>query len=41
MTSSKGEPLPPTSKKTVAYNFMDPNKNKTGKKEAYDSPIQP
>jgi transcriptional regulator with XRE-family HTH domain len=32
ITSAKGEPLPPTSKKTVAYNLVEPNKNKTGKK---------
>lgn len=32
VTSVKGEPLPPTPKKTVAYNLMDPKKNKTGKK---------
>ena len=32
VTSAKGKPLPPTSKKTVAYNLMDPTKNKSGKK---------
>jgi transcriptional regulator with XRE-family HTH domain len=32
ITSVKGEPLPPTPQKTVAYNLMDPKKNKTGKK---------
>jgi len=32
VTSVKGHPLPPTPKKTVAYNLMDPKKPKTGKK---------
>jgi transcriptional regulator with XRE-family HTH domain len=32
VTSVKGKPLPATPKKTVAYNLMDPKKNKTGKK---------
>jgi len=32
VTSVKGEPLPPTPKKTVAYNLIDPKKNKSGKK---------
>jgi transcriptional regulator with XRE-family HTH domain len=33
VTAIKGEPLPPTPKKPVAYNLiMDPKKDKTGKK---------
>jgi hypothetical protein len=32
VTSAKGQPMPPTPKKTVAYNLMDPKKTKTGKK---------
>ena len=32
VTSVKGEPLPPTPKKNVSYNLMDPKKIKSGKK---------
>ena len=32
VTSVKGDPLPPTPKKTVAYNLIDTKKNKSGKK---------
>lgn len=32
VTSVKGEPLPPTPKKDVSYNLMDPTKIKSGKK---------
>jgi len=32
VTSIKGKPSPPTSKKTVAYNLVDTKKNKSGKK---------
>ena len=31
VTSVKGEPLSPTPKKTVAYNLVEPKKNKKGK----------
>jgi transcriptional regulator with XRE-family HTH domain len=32
VTSVKGEPLPPASKKPIVFNVMDPKKNKSGKK---------
>jgi hypothetical protein len=32
VTSVKGEPLPPTPKKNMSYNLVDPTNNKSGKK---------
>ncbi len=32
VTAVKGEPLPPTPKKNIHYNFVEPIKNKSGKK---------
>ena len=32
VTSVKGEPLPPTPRKNMSYNLVDPTKNKSGKK---------
>jgi hypothetical protein len=31
VTSVRGEPLPPTPKKNMSYNLVDPTKNKSGK----------
>jgi len=31
VTSTKGEPLPPTTKPGSTYNLVDPTKNKSGK----------
>lgn len=31
VTSVKGEPLPPTPKKNMSYNLVDPTKNKSGR----------
>lgn len=30
VTSTKGEPLPPTTSKGATYNLVDPTKNKSG-----------
>jgi hypothetical protein len=32
ITSTKGKPLPPTTKKKSTYTLVDPTKNKSGRK---------
>ena len=32
ITSTKGNPLPPTIKKNASYKLVDPTKNKSGRK---------